>query len=374
MNKVFITNGRNRISLVILRSLAEKGCICYVGDFVSAASSFFSRFCKDSLVYANPYKYPIKFVNDIVRFCQRHQITQIIPSYDEAFVLAKLRDRIPKNIILAAGNFETIMQLHSKVKLMEIAKNLNIKIPYTFLPKNIEEAKSIANEIRYPVVLKPVRGGGAWAISYVNSKRELISVLESFDERLHNNKLMIQQYLKGPVYCYAVVRKNGKVYAKVCYEQLRQFPLTGGTATLRESKKEQYLEDSAEKLLNYLSYEGVCEFDFIKHGKDFYLIDANPRFWGSIFQAIVSGIDFPWILLQLYNGDEPQPQTDYKIGVKSLWIWGDIRVLIMKILKEKNKLLPIYNFIKDLIQIKYYDDFYLNEIGQFLWYPISQIR
>jgi hypothetical protein len=41
-----------------------------------------------------------------------------------------------------------------------------------------------------------------------------------------------------------------------------------------------------------------------------YLIEVNPRLFGGLFQAIASGIDYPWMLFCLASGSELEPPDE----------------------------------------------------------------
>jgi hypothetical protein len=44
--------------------------------------------------------------------------------------------------------------------------------------------------------------------------------------------------------------------------------------------------------------------------------------------AIDAGVDFPILLLRLMRGDDPEPVTRYRTGVRSRWLWGDVDHLL----------------------------------------------
>jgi len=46
-----------------------------------------------------------------------------------------------------------------------------------------------------------------------------------------------------------------------------------------------------------------------------YLIEINGRFWGSLPLSIVSGVDFPRLLYEMYVKQYLQPVTVYKMGL-----------------------------------------------------------
>ncbi len=61
------------------------------------------------------------------------------------------------------------------------------------------------------------------------------------------------------------------------------------------------------------------------------LMEVNGRFWGSLQLAIDAGINFPVLLYRLAIGENPQLQSDYKIGLKSRWLLGYLDHLVMRI-------------------------------------------
>jgi len=70
------------------------------------------------------------------------------------------------------------------------------------------------------------------------------------------------------------------------------------------------------------------------------LMEINPRFWGSLELAVVSGVDFPYLLYQMAVNGDVEPVTDYKIGKKVRWLLGDFLLF----LSTKNKLEKLPEF------------------------------
>jgi hypothetical protein len=59
-----------------------------------------------------------------------------------------------------------------------------------------------------------------------------------------------------------------------------------------------------------------------------YLMEVNARLWGSLQLAIDAGVDFPTMLVKLALGDNVEPITAYRTGVRCRWFWGDVDHLI----------------------------------------------
>jgi predicted ATP-grasp superfamily ATP-dependent carboligase len=69
-----------------------------------------------------------------------------------------------------------------------------------------------------------------------------------------------------------------------------------------------------------------------------YLMEINGRFWGSLQLAIDAGVDFPNLLLALSHGQSPAPITEYRIGVRNRWWWGDVDHLLARFMKSDEEL------------------------------------
>jgi hypothetical protein len=80
----------------------------------------------------------------------------------------------------------------------------------------------------------------------------------------------------------------------------------------------------AHSLLNSVGWHGVAMVEFkVSPDGTPYLIEVNGRFWGSLQLAIDAGVDFPWLLYQLANGDRVDEVPGYAIGVRWRWLLGD---------------------------------------------------
>ena len=44
------------------------------------------------------------------------------------------------------------------------------------------------------------------------------------------------------------------------------------------------------------------------------LMEVNPRFWGSLQLAIVSGVDFPYLILKMARRESFEPILHYACG------------------------------------------------------------
>lgn len=371
--KVLVTCAHSRMAYAAVCSLGSRGVEVYTADCTPCPMSSYSRYAAGHDRYPSPYREPEAFMAALAEIAQRRGIDLLMPIYDETLVIARHRDRLPAGLNVAAEGWEKLARVHDKFSLMQLASTLNVRVPQTFMASEGLSIEDIAGQVRYPVVLKPVRGAGAFGVSYAGSPDELLRLYRAFDRERHRNELMVQEFIDGDVCCQALLCQRGEVRASFAYRQLREFPVKGGTATWRESIRLPEMEEALGKILRELDWTGVCQADFIVSRATGapYLTDCNPRFWGSLKQAVASGVDFPWLLYLMATGQPLPIVPDYRLGVRTLWIWGDVRVLLARLANGGGKLAALGGFLTSLWRADRFDDFNLRDPLPFLVYPAA---
>jgi predicted ATP-grasp superfamily ATP-dependent carboligase len=74
-------------------------------------------------------------------------------------------------------------------------------------------------------------------------------------------------------------------------------------------------------LLERLRWNGVAMVEFKRSDADgrLYLMEINPKFWGSLELALVSGVDFPGLVIEELGGP-PALQLPRKSKVRFQWV------------------------------------------------------
>jgi predicted ATP-grasp superfamily ATP-dependent carboligase len=109
----------------------------------------------------------------------------------------------------------------------------------------------------------------------------------------------------------------------------RTSPALGGASVLRESiPLLPDLYEPAVRLVQEIGLDGVCEVEFRRDaaGRPL-LMEVNARLAGTIENAMHSGVDFPLMLWEWAAGHTVPESTDYRIGVRTRWLHGDMRWL-----------------------------------------------
>ena len=227
-----------------------------------------------------------------------------------------------------------------KGELAKVAEELDIPIPKTYEITNISDIEICAKSLTYPVVVKLKNSTSSVGVNYAFSQEEFIS---TFKETILKFKLepsdypLVQEYISGTGYGVSILMNHGELRAIFTHKRLREYPITGGPSTLRESVRHPEMESIAVKLLKHFNWHGIAmvEFKLDQHTNKPVLIEVNPRFWGSLNQAIASGVDFPYLLYEMEMEGDINPVTEYKLGIRTGLMFNDLRAQF-HMLKNKN--------------------------------------
>lgn len=359
---VIVTNAKNRIAYAIVKSLGEKGIDVFTSDFVPLSMSFASRFSKGHFLYPSPFHEQEAFIESIIENVHRLGANVLIPVFEETFLLAKHKEAVSRHVRMAIPDYEQILMAHNKDRWLPMARRLGVPVPRTKGALEMRNGKPVT--LRFPVLVKPSQGGGAWGIVQVDSPEELQYLLakESHVDRPWE-RFFVQEKIAGQVYCVAMVMNHGVLKGHVVYRQLRDYPFSGGQATLRVSVDHPEAVAHLEKLLRELNWHGICQADFLVEEKTGtpYLIDVNPRFWGSLVQGIASGVDFPYLLYRIAVDGDVEAVPRFKTGVMTRWIWGDLKTLPQGLKQSGSKLGFLREYVRSFNLRMTYDDFCLKD-------------
>jgi predicted ATP-grasp superfamily ATP-dependent carboligase len=340
MDTIFVTDGRSRASVAIIRSLGMKGLNIISGESYPINPSFFSRFVKKRVIYPDPRKNPDMFLDFILQFIRKNKVDMIIPVRDDAtLILSKNREEIDQYSRIVVGEYATLMKARDKAETIRIAKAEQVPHPYTQIT---ETSDQIDTNLNFPLILKPRKSSGSRGISLVNTEAELFEKYEKISKIF--GPPMIQEFIPyGGAIGVSMLFNKGQPRAIFTHKRIREYPRSGGPSTLRESIRHQDAEKNAIKLLEAMNWHGVAMVEFRIDSRDGIpkLMEINPRFWGSLSLAINAGVDFPDLLYEMGKDGDIKQCTDYQLGVKNRWLIGDL----LWLLSSRNKRKDFFEFM-----------------------------
>src|SRR5262245_26009132 len=130
-----------------------------------------SRFCKETFRYPSPRNNPEGFLDTLALECRRRGVDVVYPMSDiSMYHVLAYPDRL-RHVVVPFGPFEAYERLSDKWRLFELAAALGLSMPATHFIKEASELRRVAEELRFPVVIKPYRSQllsrGRWLFASV---------------------------------------------------------------------------------------------------------------------------------------------------------------------------------------------------------------
>jgi len=342
MKTVLLTNGQQRKTLAVARSLGKRGIRVITSDETYMNPTGFSKYCHKSLVYPNPKTYPEKFYNWLCETIVKYECDVLFPMDDDTLdIVMENLEELNRLCIVPVSSIESYHIASDKGNSTRLAEEVKVPCPKTLYIKDLSELEKVEEVLSFPMIIKPRKSSGSRGIRVVCNKADLI---EHYNI-IHKDHLypIIQECIGlGTRYDVCLLfDKNNKLKASFTQKELRHFPVEMGPSTLQQSIVYPEIEEMALKIMNKLKWYGIIEFEFMLDSNDgkIKFMEINPRFWASLQMSIYSGVDFPWLLYNIAIGENIKKHISYDTGIMCRWLLpGDILHFISN--KERNKMMP----------------------------------
>jgi predicted ATP-grasp superfamily ATP-dependent carboligase len=234
--------------------------------------------------------------------------------------------------VLALAPDAALEIANDKDRTLDLARRLDIAYPATMRIDAIEELPALFARFEFPFVLKPTI---SWSLQS-SVRLAPIEVINAHEAEAVVGQFLAagvgvlgQQWASGRREGVTLFIVDGDVRARCAHATHRMTPALGGASVLRESIPiPQDIYGAAVRLVTAMGLDGVCEVEFRRdrHGRPL-LMEVNARLAGTIKNAVHSGVDFPLMTWQRAAGRPVTRVHEYRTGVRTRWLRGDIRWL-----------------------------------------------
>jgi len=294
--KILIATADFKKSYPVIKSVSRSGYKPIVVVHRKMSWPSFSKYVYKRFKVANPYLNEKKYALQIAKIAMDENVSMIIPvGFIDNLVLAKYQDFF-RNIILPIPSYESIKRVSNKANLGEIFSKIGIKYPKTIIfdPADLEAI----NQLAFPLVSKGI--SDASTPFYLFNKHHLSRLLKENNNK--NEKTILQQFIAGNGHGYFAIAKNGEVYLEFCHKRIIEARPSGGPSITACVYHDDELIKIGRKIIKEIEWTGVLMVEFKKDYEtgEYFLIEINPKFWGSLELPISYGVDFVGALIKIF--------------------------------------------------------------------------
>jgi len=189
---------------------------------------------------------------------------------------------------------------------------LEIKQPKNGISNNIKDALHIANQIKYPVLIRPSYVLGGRAMEIVYDDKALISFAETAMSVSSNNTILIDQYLENAIEIDVdLIRDSeGSVFIAGIMEHIEEAGIHSGDSACSlppfsiNKNIESQIVTWVTKIANEISVIGLMNTQLAIKENQLYVLEVNPRASRTVpFVAKSIGIPIAKIASKVMVGD-----------------------------------------------------------------------
>lgn len=287
-----------------------------------------------------PAIYSDSYIDTILDYCAKNSISAVLSLFDiDLLVLAKNERRFKDadiELVLAPERFVSLC--NDKYKTAQFAASLGLNTPKTY--KSIDEVMEAisAEEVHFPVIIKPRWGMASLSIYTAHNELELRVFSEAAKREIHNsylkfetsftpaNPLIYQEILEGKEYGLDVINDlQGNFQAVFAKEKVA---MRSGETDLGLTVSNAPFISMVKTIAQNSNHHGILSLDTFLVNDEVYLLEMNCRISGHYPISHMAGANYPKMLVNwLQKKEAPSECFAFTEG---LYIAKDLVPTILK--------------------------------------------
>ncbi|RUM60824.1 MAG: acetyl-CoA carboxylase biotin carboxylase subunit [Persephonella sp.] len=318
IKKVLVAN-RGEVATRIIRACKELGIkTVAIYSEVDANGIWVKKADEAYMIPGDPIKAYLNFYK-IVDLAKQTRCDAIHPGYGFLAENADFAEYCEKRGLIFIGpKPEHIRLFGDKITSKKVMREVGVPVlPGTVEPiKDIEEAKRIAKEIGFPVIIKAAYGGGGRGMRIVEREEDFESLFKSATSEAEKffgkGDVFIEKYVKNPrhIEIQVLADKYGNVIhlgERDCSIQRRHqkiIEIAPSPKLNPEVRRELYR--IAVKAMFKLGYESAGTLEFLVDENDnFYFIEMNTRLQVEhTITETITGVDIVQRMIRIAEGEK----------------------------------------------------------------------
>jgi carbamoyl-phosphate synthase large subunit len=198
----------------------------------------------------------------------------------------KLAEKLTKYGIKIIGtSFEALDLAEDRGSFSTLLKDNNIPYPEFGIAETADEALVLADELDFPILVRPSYVLGGQGMKIVINKEELVEHVVDLLGRMPGNKLLLDHYLDGAIEAEAdaICDADGNVYIIGIMEHIEPCGIHSGDSNAMlpvfnlGDLVMQQIKDHTHTIARELKTVGLINVQFAVKDELVYIIEANPR-------------------------------------------------------------------------------------------------
>ncbi|PWA13438.1 carbamoyl-phosphate synthase large subunit [Pueribacillus theae] len=248
-------------------------------------------------------------VEDVMHIIDREQPEGVIVQFGGQTAINLASKLAERGVKILGTTLENMDRAENRDEFEHLLRNLDIPQPLGKTATSVEEAVGIAEEIGYPVLVRPSYVLGGRAMEIVYQKEELLHYMENAVKINPEHPVLIDRYLTGVEIEVDAISDGETVFIPGIMEHIERAGVHSGDSiavyppqNLSDETKKVIIERTTA-LAKGLQVVGLLNIQFVLHDNEIYVIEVNPRSSRTVpFLSKITGVPMPNLATKVILG------------------------------------------------------------------------
>jgi len=222
-------------------------------------------------------------IEDVMQIIDLENPIGVVVQFGGQTAINLAAELVEHGVKILGTSLEDLDRAEDRDKFEQALDQLNIPQPLGKTALSVEEAVIIAEEIGYPVLVRPSYVLGGRAMEIVYQRQELLHYMENAVKINPEHPVLIDRYLTGKEIEVDAICDGEHVLIPGIMEHIERAGVHSGDSiavyppqSLSENVK-QTLVEYTEKLARGLNIIGLLNIQYVLSGNQVYVLEVNPR-------------------------------------------------------------------------------------------------
>jgi predicted ATP-grasp superfamily ATP-dependent carboligase len=315
--------------LAVVRALHAAGYAPWLAGQDTRTYAARSRTTAGTIPVPDPTVDGEGFVRELAAAAVRLSAAAVLPSEDSHLMALAGREADFASTALGASSWQSVERANDKELLAQLGAAAGLRTPPT--KKVMRGDTAAVGTFGFPAVIKPLRSrvrNPDGTVSARSARFVLAEQAKDAVNSLPDEGGLVQPYIPGPIISIAGVSWKGELVCALHQVSIRIWPVrVGGSAYAETITPDGELERGVARLLRLIDWSGLFQAQFMCDARgEHFLIDLNPRVYGSLALAVAAGLNLPGIWVDLLLGRRHHVDG-YRVGTRFRHEEKDVRAL-----------------------------------------------